>query len=68
MNKMFDLTGKVALVVGGHGGLGKAIALSQGLSTKALETKRAFEEVILGADSSGILEACVACKPPARSS
>jgi len=27
MYKMFELTGKVALVVGGHGGLGKAIAL-----------------------------------------
>jgi NAD(P)-dependent dehydrogenase (short-subunit alcohol dehydrogenase family) len=28
MDKMFDLTGKVALVAGGHGGLGKAIALA----------------------------------------
>jgi NAD(P)-dependent dehydrogenase (short-subunit alcohol dehydrogenase family) len=28
MTDLFDLTGKVALVVGGHGGLGKAIALS----------------------------------------
>jgi gluconate 5-dehydrogenase len=28
MDKMFDLTGKVAVVVGGHGGLGKAIALA----------------------------------------
>ncbi len=28
MSKMFDLIGKVALVVGGHGGLGKAIALA----------------------------------------
>jgi gluconate 5-dehydrogenase len=27
MNKMFDLSSKVALVVGGHGGIGKAIAL-----------------------------------------
>jgi NAD(P)-dependent dehydrogenase (short-subunit alcohol dehydrogenase family) len=27
MNKMFDLAGKVAVVVGGHGGIGKAIAL-----------------------------------------
>jgi gluconate 5-dehydrogenase len=27
MNKLFDLSGKVALVVGGHGGIGKAIAL-----------------------------------------
>jgi NAD(P)-dependent dehydrogenase (short-subunit alcohol dehydrogenase family) len=27
MNKRFDLSGKVALVVGGHGGLGQAIAL-----------------------------------------
>jgi NAD(P)-dependent dehydrogenase (short-subunit alcohol dehydrogenase family) len=27
MNRLFDLSGKVALVVGGHGGIGKAIAL-----------------------------------------
>jgi NAD(P)-dependent dehydrogenase (short-subunit alcohol dehydrogenase family) len=27
MNNLFDLSGKVALVVGGHGGIGKAIAL-----------------------------------------
>lgn len=27
MNKLFDLTGKKALVVGGHGGIGKAVAL-----------------------------------------
>jgi NAD(P)-dependent dehydrogenase (short-subunit alcohol dehydrogenase family) len=27
MNKLFDLDGKVALVVGGHGGIGKAVAL-----------------------------------------
>jgi gluconate 5-dehydrogenase len=27
MNKLFDLSGKTALVVGGHGGIGKAIAL-----------------------------------------
>ncbi len=27
MNKMFDLTGKVSVVIGGHGGIGKAIAL-----------------------------------------
>ncbi len=27
MKKLFDLSGKVALVVGGHGGIGKAIAL-----------------------------------------
>jgi NAD(P)-dependent dehydrogenase (short-subunit alcohol dehydrogenase family) len=27
MNELFDLTDKVALVVGGHGGIGKAIAL-----------------------------------------
>lgn len=27
MNKLFNLDGKVALVVGGHGGIGKAIAL-----------------------------------------
>src|SRR5512142_1008969 len=28
MIKMFELTGKTALVVGGHGGLGRAIALA----------------------------------------
>ena len=27
MNSLFDLSGKTALVVGGHGGIGKAIAL-----------------------------------------
>jgi len=27
MNRLFDLSGKVALIVGGHGGIGKAIAL-----------------------------------------
>lgn len=27
MNKLFDLNGKTALVVGGHGGIGKAMAL-----------------------------------------
>ncbi len=27
MYRQFDLTGKTALVVGGHGGVGKAIAL-----------------------------------------
>jgi NAD(P)-dependent dehydrogenase (short-subunit alcohol dehydrogenase family) len=27
MSKIFDLTGKVAVVVGGHGGIGKAVAL-----------------------------------------
>jgi NAD(P)-dependent dehydrogenase (short-subunit alcohol dehydrogenase family) len=27
MNKLFDLSSKVALVIGGHGGIGKAIAL-----------------------------------------
>lgn len=27
MSNLFDLSGKVALVVGGHGGIGKAIAL-----------------------------------------
>ncbi len=36
MNKMFDLTGKVALVVGGHGGLGQAIAL--GLAEAGADT------------------------------
>lgn len=28
VNKMFDLTGRICLVVGGHGGLGKAIAIA----------------------------------------
>ena len=27
MNKLFDLSGKIALVIGGHGGIGRAIAL-----------------------------------------
>jgi len=27
MNRLFDLTNKIALVVGGHGGIGKAVAL-----------------------------------------
>lgn len=36
MYKNFDLTGKVALVVGGHGGLGKAIAL--GLADAGADT------------------------------
>jgi gluconate 5-dehydrogenase len=53
MNALFDLTGKVALVVGGHGGIGKAIALGLAdsgadviVASRNLETLKAVAKEI----------------------
>ncbi len=50
MIQMFDLTGRVALVVGGHGGLGKAIALAMAdAGADVVVASRNLPELVLAA-------------------